>query len=240
MEKQIHEGHKKRYEFALPYVRGKKVIDVACGFGTGSKMLADVAESVVGVDLSEEELAIARPNYEGGNLRFLKEDATKLPIPDNSFDVAVSFETIEHLDEIQQNNFLNELRRVVRPGGTILLSTPDHYIWQRLALHWDEHIKELTKKELLDILGRYFEVKNVWGQWLLKNEPFSRRVIRGGLNTVKRLDVFNLRHKLVPKSTRNKVDVATSPVNMEEWRIIPLKTWETGAHIIVECFNKKG
>lgn len=239
MQKEIHEGHKKRYEFALPYAKGKKVIDVACGFGTGSKMLAEVAESVVGVDLSEEELGFARPNYEGGNLKFLKEDATKMPVPDNSFDLAVSFETIEHLDAVEQSDFLKELRRVVRPGGVILLSTPDHYVWQRLALSWDEHIKELTKKELLSLLERFFIVKNTWCQWQLREEPGLRRLIRGILNFIKRLDVFNLRYKFISKEKRLAIDKATTPIDMGKWDLIPIKKEETGAHIIVECENNK-
>ncbi|MGC9610771.1 MAG: methyltransferase domain-containing protein [Minisyncoccia bacterium] len=239
MTKEIHEGHKKRYEFAIPYAKGKKVVGLACGFGTGSKILADVAESVVGIDFSEQELDYARINYESENLKFLKEDVTKIPISDNSFDLAVSFEIIEHLDAIQQNDFLKELRRIVRPGGIILLSTPDNYVWQRLALYWNEHIKELTKTELLELLGGFFEVKSVWGQWFLNNEKFPRRFVRGVLNTLKRVDIFGLRQKIFSKETRNWVDMLTTPVAMGHWNLTPLDKKETGAHIIVECLNNK-
>lgn len=237
--KEIHEGHKARYAFAREYVRGKKVIDVACGFGTGSNMLAETAHSVVGVDLSDEELSFARESFVTGNLSFMKEDATKMPFPDNSFDIAVSFETIEHLSPSEQVAFLEEIRRVVVPSGTVLLSTPDHYVWQRLALHWDQHRKELTKKELLDILGRFFSVTAVWAQWILKEEPFARRIIRGFLNAIKRLDWFGWRYSFVPRGIRKGIDAATTPVDMGRWDLIPVHGEETGAHIVVACINDK-
>lgn len=237
--KEIHEGHKKRYEFAEPYVKGKRTLDAACGFGIGSTILAQSAATVTGIDLSDEELPYAQKHFEGGNLIFAQGDITRMPFPDNAFDAAVSFETIEHLDAADQTAFLKELQRVVAAGGTILLSTPDHYVWQRLGLHWDEHINELTKKELIDLLNGFFTVKNIGAQWLLKKESLHRRFVRGMLNCMKRLDIFGLRYRLISKEIRQNIDRVTTPVAMGQWDIMPIHGEETGAHIIALCVNDK-
>ena len=84
----------------LKLVEGKDVLDVASGEGYGSAMLAGRARSVRGVDISQDAVGHARERYAGvANLQYLQGSAAAIPLPDDSVDVVVSFETIEHLYE---------------------------------------------------------------------------------------------------------------------------------------------
>ena len=116
--------HMARYMNARPYVKGKRVLDVACGEGYGSALMKRWgATSVVGVDISGEAVDIANSAFATEGLEYIQHDAEQLPFDDVSFDMAVSLETIEHLDHPEK--FLRELRRVVRAGGTIVVSCPN-------------------------------------------------------------------------------------------------------------------
>lgn len=94
------EAAMQRYNFVLERVNlnGKSVLDVACGPGYGSELLSSKAAKVIGVDLDSENLHNARERYgDVKNLKFAKMDAEHLSIRDNSFDVAVSMEILEHV-----------------------------------------------------------------------------------------------------------------------------------------------
>jgi len=116
--------HWHRYHFARRWVAGRDVLDVACGEGYGAALLARDAARVTGVDVSPEAIAHARSVYAGiSNARFEVAPCTQLPLADASVDVAVSFETIEHIEE--QEPFVSELARVLRPSGLLVLSCPN-------------------------------------------------------------------------------------------------------------------
>jgi len=114
--------HAKRYEFATSWCDGREVLDVACGVGYGTAILARTASRVVGGDLDEGSIAYARGRYGAPNVEFRVLDAEALPFDDASFDAVVSFETIEHLDRPER--LVGEAARVLRPDGTWLVSTP--------------------------------------------------------------------------------------------------------------------
>ncbi len=116
--------HLVRYRFAATYAPGRRVLDVACGTGYGAAMLADAgAASVCGVDISAEALSHARSHYARETVRWIEADARKLPFPDGDFDLISCFETIEHVAAPAE--VLDELRRVLSPGGLLLVSTPN-------------------------------------------------------------------------------------------------------------------
>lgn len=95
-------------------VRGHDVLEVGCGTGLILRRLADLARSARGVDLSEGMLAKARAR----GLDVVQADATHLPFPDASFDVAVSFKVMAHVQDIR--GAMAEMARVVRPGGYVV------------------------------------------------------------------------------------------------------------------------
>jgi SAM-dependent methyltransferase len=115
--------HMARYNFAARLTRGKRVLDAGCGAGYGSAELAQMAESVVGVDIAPDAIAFARAHYERANLRFEEASCTKLPFEDAAFDLVAAFEVIEHLENWR--GFLQEVRRVLAPSGQLIVSTPN-------------------------------------------------------------------------------------------------------------------
>jgi SAM-dependent methyltransferase len=124
--------HLARYRFAARYARGaKRVLDAGCGSGYGSAALGAHAQQVVGIDFAREAVEYARTTYALPNLHFVQASGAALPFPDRTFDFAASFEVIEHLPDWK--DFLRELRRVVAPGGRLLISTPneDYYAESR-------------------------------------------------------------------------------------------------------------
>lgn len=148
--------HWHRYHFALRWVEGKRVLDVACGEGYGSALLARRAAKVVGVDISEAAIEHAAHAYASTpSLSFHLGPCTSLPLPDASVDVAVSFETIEHISD--QAAFLDELARVLVPNGVLLLSCPNklEYTDKRNFVN-EFHVKELYREELEKLVQQRF------------------------------------------------------------------------------------
>ena len=115
--------HFARYAFAARLARGKRVLDAGCGSGYGAAELAATAESVTGLDCAPEALEFARANYRQPNLRFDEGSCESLPYPDAAFDLIAAFEVIEHLADWR--GFLRETRRVLAPGGQLVVSTPN-------------------------------------------------------------------------------------------------------------------
>ena len=106
--------HCHRYAFARRFVRGARVLDAACGEGYGTALLADVAASVVGIDIEPQVVADATRRYASSraNVRFAAASVTRLPLADASVDAIVSFETIEHVGADDQRARLAEFARV--------------------------------------------------------------------------------------------------------------------------------
>jgi SAM-dependent methyltransferase len=170
---EISEGtereHLARYDFAVQYVRNKQVADIACGTGYGTQMLAEAgAKSVLGMDISADAVRYSRQTYDGPNLSYAVADAQNLAtVRDAEFDVIVSFETIEHLTDVEA--YLDELKRTLRPGGTLLISTPDRRIASVLHPFLGHpknpfHVREYTKSEFLGLLSTRFQIKACYGQ----------------------------------------------------------------------------
>ena len=148
--------HWHRYHFVAPLVAGREVLDVACGEGYGSALNARHAARVTGADIAPAAIAHARARYaEQPNLEFREADCAALPFADASFDVVVSFETLEHI--AAQETFLDEVRRVLRPGGFVVLSCPNKAEYSDKREHANEfHLRELYRDELAALIGARF------------------------------------------------------------------------------------
>src|SRR5258708_23113329 len=140
----------------MGHVGGKCVLGVGWGGGYGSALLARHAAHVTGADLSDAAIAHAKRTYAGlANVEFLCAPCTRVPIADAGIDVAVSFETIEHIGE--QEAFLEELARVLKPDGILILSCPNKLAYSDKRGFVNEfHVKELYRDELSVLLGRRF------------------------------------------------------------------------------------
>jgi SAM-dependent methyltransferase len=165
-EGEIAQEHWHRYAFAQRFVAGKRVIDVACGEGYGSALVAGIAADVVGVDIDAQAIAHARATYAGtANLRFVEGSATALPLPDACASAIVSFETIEHLDAADQPRMLAEFARVLAPGGLLVLSSPNRPEYSE-ARHYVNpyHRCELDRDELARLLEPAFPARRWYRQ----------------------------------------------------------------------------
>jgi SAM-dependent methyltransferase len=152
---QVQVEHYHRYLFSRSLARGLDVLDVASGEGYGSALLAQVARSVVGVEYSGPTGRNAMANFPRRNLRFLQGDARCLPLADGCVDLVVSFETIEHFD--RQDEFLREVRRVLRPAGCCIISTPDRDVYSPTGSAANPyHVQELTQQEFAAMLSSAF------------------------------------------------------------------------------------
>ena len=157
--------HLHRYAVALPWCEGKDVLDLASGEGYGTNLLAGVARWVTGVDISEEAVTHASRRYTKQNLAYKQGLATKVPLDDDAVDVVVSFETLEHLED--HEGMLAEIRRVLRPDGLLVMSTPDkrHFPDRRIFPDLREgevpvnpfHVRELTLGEFKALIGSHFK-----------------------------------------------------------------------------------
>jgi O-antigen biosynthesis protein len=147
--------HYHRYFLARDFCTGKDVLDIAAGEGYGSALLAQVARSVVGVEIDTAVVEAARLEFQKRNLSYLTGDARAIPLPDASIDVAVSFETYEHFAEHEQ--FLAELKRVLRPRGLLIISTPDKDIYSGPGIPPNPyHVREVTEAEFSAALKTQF------------------------------------------------------------------------------------
>ena len=155
--------HLHRYALAQRLAKGKRVRDLACGEGYGSNLLADTAISVTGVDVSHQAVAHATVRYAKPNLCFIASSAAALPMADGTFDIVVSFETIEHLH--QQQEMLDEICRVLAPEGTLLISSPNKLNYSDIPGYDNPyHVKELYRAEFEALLKLKFRNVAVWGQ----------------------------------------------------------------------------
>jgi ubiquinone/menaquinone biosynthesis C-methylase UbiE len=156
--------HRGRYCWAAQLLAGKSILDAGCGTGYGLAIMAEAgAGELTGVDLDEGAVAAARGRTEQHGATVTEGDLHALGFPDASFDAAVCFETIEHLASPEQG--LAELRRVVRPGGMLLVSSPNPDVYPSGNQH---HLHELRPDELCGLVGEHFKAVGSYVQhaWL--------------------------------------------------------------------------
>jgi SAM-dependent methyltransferase len=158
--------HRSRYRFAIQGsgvsgLAGLRVLDVACGAGFGLEMLVQAGAHAIGVDYDGSSLSEVLRAQPGA--RLIRGDATCLPLTDACVDLVVSFETIEHVPDA--GALVAEIRRVLKPGGRLVLSTPNRGFGPP-AHHTGNpfHIREFTADELCDLLQQSFNDVQLYGQ----------------------------------------------------------------------------
>ena len=194
--------HLARYRFAYRNMKGgERVLDAGCGTGYGSKLLREKARSVVGIDNSSLAVTYARQNFAGPGVQFVRMDCQQLAFPRARFDLIVCFEVFEHLES--HDDFLKECLRVLSSQGTLILSTPN-------VVTADLHMKSIGQSNpfhinMLDlpgfrlVLNRHFREVQMFGQRRRGNRLYS---------TLRALDVFNLRLRLLPNGQRERLQQA--------------------------------
>ncbi len=160
----IQYEHLHRYAFAARLVKGRKVLDLACGEGYGTYMLAREAEYVAGLDIDEQTVLHAGSRYLRDNLEFMQGSMLDIPIEGNrQFDVIVCFEGLEHIAE--HDRLLSEVKRLLKDDGLFVVSTPNKAVYTDAPdYHNPFHVKELYVDEFKSLLGRYFTNMLLFGQ----------------------------------------------------------------------------
>jgi|GEM_PF-778503 len=159
--------HIYRYRFARRFVTSKTVLDIACGEGYGSAALLRAgAARVTGVDVSEATCLHAATKY---GTSAVCGNAENIPVATNSIDVVVSFETIEHL--LEPEKFVLECWRVLKPGGVLVISTPNRPVYNHSDLSVGPkepnpfHEIEYSYQEFIALLRLRFNLMRVYSQW---------------------------------------------------------------------------
>ncbi len=154
--------HEVAYRFALAHVAGKRVLEVGCGEGYGTALLATQAADVVGIDYDARTVAHAAASYP--RARFVRANLAALPVPSESVDVLATLQVIEHV--WNHREFVGECLRVLRPGGLLFVTTPNRLTFSPGldAPVNPFHTKEFTAIELADLLVKHgFEISAVYG-----------------------------------------------------------------------------
>jgi len=171
--REIFYEHWHRYAWAQGLVGGLDVLDCACGEGYGSRILADAADRVTGVDIDRTTIEHARRRYAAGRLEFECASALDLPFDENRFDAVVSFETLEHLAEHEE--LMAEFRRVLKPDGFLLISSPDKKTYSdNTGFENEYHVRELYRNQFETLLAGQFPNYRLFGQKLMFHSALWR------------------------------------------------------------------
>ena len=165
--------HYHRYNTVAPYMKGLNVLDAGSGSGYGSCLLSDYAKNVTGIDISEEAVEFSNQTYAQNrdNLKYLAASVGELPFEDHIFDAVVSFEVIEHISRDLQELFWREVKRVLKPGGFFIISSPNKKVYsEEIGFTNPYHISELTIDEFKDKISKHFSSSRYYYQTY---EPFS-------------------------------------------------------------------
>ena len=156
------------YKLASNYIVNKssRVLDIACGFGAGSKTLLDNgAKEVIGVDISDDVIQHCKAKYNGvENLSFLKGDGLKIDFLDLPFDIIVTIHTMEHI--IDDKLFLMNLQKWMKKNAIIILEVPllmKYPFSDSEEPYGDSHIREYYTNDLIELFSSYFKVKDAYG-----------------------------------------------------------------------------
>jgi SAM-dependent methyltransferase len=172
--------HVAAYRFAAGVVGGT-VLDAGCGEGYGSEILRPSARKVVSLDLDAPTLTHARSRYPSAS--FVRSDLDELPLARSSVDGIVALQVIEHL--AAPEGFVREARRVLRPEGVLVVSTPNRATFPAGLNPF--HVRELEARELSELLAGEFSEVRLLGlahraplRWLegVLGEPIQRRLVR--------------------------------------------------------------
>ena len=142
-------------------VPGAPVLDLGCGWGMFTAVMRSAGYQAVGLDISEKAIERARLNHPEVEYNILDADGS-IPFEDDSFSAVWSTEVIEHVLDVPE--FLNEINRVIRPGGIFILTTPYHGLAKNLLIvfagfdrHFKvdgSHIRFFNRRSLTQSLGR--------------------------------------------------------------------------------------
>ena len=160
--------HIARYDFAKAFLHDKCVVDCACGEGEGINVFLESGpKKIYGFDCDGEAIRLANQTINSDIVHVERAQASQLPLESGTVDVFISYETVEHL--VDDNGLLDEIKRVLKPEGVVVISTPN----RKISLPGSSisenplnpyHIREYTDEEFINLLSQYFESIECYGQ----------------------------------------------------------------------------
>jgi 2-polyprenyl-3-methyl-5-hydroxy-6-metoxy-1,4-benzoquinol methylase len=174
-EKGRCEFHLERYRFASRYLKDRVVADIACGTGYGAALMRKdgQANQVIGVDIDKDAVAYASDVYGQEDITFVCASADATTMDASSVDVVTSFETLEHLENEQ--GLLSEFARILRPGGQLIISTPNQWPCETHP----HHVREYDRSSFRAALGTHFVVRELYNQNSGGSAKFNRGQAQG-------------------------------------------------------------
>lgn len=151
----VRGDHLSRYDFAIKTLQKnqpEKILDLACGVGYGTSMLAEYYSDVIGVDIDLGAIEYAKKYYQRKNNRFICADAKNISFNNNEFDAIISFETIEHIDF--DLHLIKFFHRILKPSGLLICSTPNEDVMPFNSEIFKFHIRHYKNHEFISLLQR--------------------------------------------------------------------------------------
>ena len=183
------------YEYVLPLIKGKRILDLGCGLAYGTALMAEYASAITGVDYDAATIESNKSRYKSiPNLSFQRASLPPLPFADNSYEVITMFQFIEHLHD--RKKLVEECKRVLTDNGMLIITTPNAVkSFARNPFHVHEYTFDEMSWELSSVFP-YHELKSLKGNekvntYYAQNEKFVKKILRW--------DIFGL-HKIIPAS----------------------------------------
>ena len=215
------------YKFAVPYIKNKIVLDLGCGSGYGTYYLSTKgAKHIIGIDVSKEAIEYCKREYFNDNLQYGIIDVSRLGFKDDSFDVAVSFQVIEHIKNLDE--YLSEVRRVTK---MFIVSTPNKNTYNGAGRN-PFHVREFYLNDLQVLLQSVFQKVNMFGVYSsAKRENLRNKVerIESQINKLRFRSIINL----VPAGIKEVLSTYLFQMNIEDFTV--QKTSEDCLDFIAVC-----
>ncbi|MFI3281403.1 MAG: class I SAM-dependent methyltransferase [Rikenellaceae bacterium] len=205
-----------------------RVLEIGTGSGYGVEVIAPHAAHFVTIDKHRPSSSV----ISGKNVEFLEATVPPLPFDDESFDCVISFQVIEHIKD--DHNFIAEVKRVLRPGGCFIVSTPN-IIMSLTRNPW--HVREYTKEQFSALLSPQFSSIEALGVAGDESIMAYYEKNREGVKRITRFDILNLQYRLprwmlqIPydilnRLNRNKLlkenNSLTASITMDNYRLEPV------------------
>ena len=210
--------HKFAYENALKYIKSTdRILEIGCGDGYGANILSQSQANITAIDIDIASIELAKEKYTAKNVHFESFDGINLKYPDHSFDMVVSFQVIEHVNDVAL--YLNNIKRVLKPNGKLLITTPSRTY--RLApgqKPWNKfHLREYDANTLKNDVEGIFPDAQILSI-TAKPEPYAiefyrQQEARSDYDPKNRVDVYKPNDFLSRYSTQDFYVEKNNPDN---------------------------
>ncbi len=221
----VFSRHKFAYKSIQKYVKDKTVIDIGCGTGYGSYILAEQAKTVLGIDNNIEAITYCKHQFSASNIDYIQMDGSSLKL-NQQFDIAVTFQAIEHFVDL--DGFIDQLKHVVKPNGTIYISTPNVRKSQKETSKNPYHFNDMNYTQFKRLISGKFTNFELMGVAYASKNKF--RSILGKTPFYKWGRIFKRKSGI--KKIANKV------MDLSSFKIINSNLEDKAADFLVRCVNE--